>query len=148
MRMVPSSRKPGVVVLATRNAQSGLEMAFVKQHRYAAGAMLIELPRGFAKVSDRDAAASALREFSEETGYRATSMKVLGEVFPDSSIIESRVTVCWVQVEDPSPSTHRDGEVTDVLWLPETDVRQMVAAGELEDGFSLAALALWWAAAH
>lgn len=145
MRLAPTSGKPGVVVLAIRNGEKGREIAFVTQYRYAADSSMLELPRGFAESSDVDVLMSAAREFSEETGLSVGDVKVVGQVFPDSSIIAVRVAICVVEVERSLETGVRDGEVDDVLWIGEAQVRNMVLTGELTDGFSLAALAHLWA---
>jgi ADP-ribose pyrophosphatase len=145
LRLVPAASQPGVVILAVRNGAKEPEIAFVKQNRYAVDALMLELPRGFAEPEDTNPSMSASREFAEETGLTASCVTVLGEVRPDSAIIASHAVVCLVEPDAAAQEMSRDGEVFDVFWVKASVVRSMVASGQITDGFSLAALAYWWA---
>ena len=53
-------------------------IVLVQQYRHAARRALWEIPAG--RAEEEDARAGALRELQEETGYRASSMRLLGSM--------------------------------------------------------------------
>lgn len=130
----------GAVALAIRSGQSP-EILFVRQIRIIPGVTLWELPRGMAEPTDVDLVATARREFTEETGIATTGGRQLGVIYPDSGLLGSKVGVVMVEASE-EPGSERDGEVEEVAWLPIADVHSRIAAGEIADGISLAALSL------
>ncbi len=54
-----------------------MELIMVKQYRHTLDTIEYELPAGHAEISDKSILHSAKREFLEETGYRAKTMKHL-----------------------------------------------------------------------
>lgn len=64
---------PGAVAIV---AVDGSELILVRQHRYAAGRELMEIPAGTLEPGE-DPDACAVRELQEETGYAAKSWRRL-----------------------------------------------------------------------
>ncbi|NJA56976.1 NUDIX hydrolase [Streptomyces sp. NEAU-H3] len=127
---------PGVVVLPVRGDDIGL----VRTYRYPLGAWQWGLPRGLAQ--DADPLETARAELLEEMGARAAGLRLLGHMTPDSGLLTSRVAVVRAEVT-AAPEPVRDlTEVAETRWLPHTRLREWIAKGHLEDGMTLAALAL------
>ncbi|MDX3071845.1 NUDIX hydrolase [Streptomyces sp. NPDC088354] len=128
--------RTGVVVLALR----GQDVLMVRQWRPAVGRWAWELPRGFGET---DPAADALRELAEETGLVGTSATVLARMDVDSGMLENEVAVVEVAVPADAvlvPGAAGDGEVEGARWWSRAEIAAAVRAGELRDGFTLAAL--------
>lgn len=139
-RVVVNRGVPGVVVLA-RLAGS---LAFVRVRRPAVGRALYELPRGF---GTGDPGADASREFWEETGHEALSTVKLGEFVLDSGLVPTPIWVFLIESRpaDQGPTIPDRDEVDELAWVPEAEVGLLVARGEISDGITLAALAMWQA---
>jgi 8-oxo-dGTP pyrophosphatase MutT (NUDIX family) len=137
VRVEPAGGGPGAVILPVHDGRVGLVQVF----RYALGAWQWALPRGFAH--DADPLVTARAELAEETGVREARLHVLGYVTPDSGLQSHRVAVVLAEVAGPPPDgPPPDDEARAVRWptLGELDVE--IAEGRVEDGFTLAALAL------
>jgi ADP-ribose pyrophosphatase len=131
--------RTGVVILARR----GDDVLMVRQWRPAVGRWAWELPRGFGET---DPAADALRELAEETGLAGSAATVVARLDVDSGMLESQVAVVEVTVARdavPRPGAAGEGEVADARWWSPRDIAEAVRAGELRDGFTLAALGAW-----
>lgn len=141
LRLEATSNKPGVVVLAVRG-RDDQEILMVRQWRYAQNASMWELPRGFGEESDSTPAEAAVRELLEETGLTASSFQVLGSMAADSSILAGKVVVVLVTISADTPHAETDGETDASAWVPLQEVAEMITSGELQDGFTLSALAM------
>lgn len=114
----------------------------VRQHRYAAGRSLLELPAG---TLDRDETpdACAARELEEETGFRPGRIERLGGFFVSPGYCTEYIQVYLATNLQPGRAGGDDDEDIRALSLPLTEVLRLVEAGELEDAKSLAALFLY-----
>ncbi|MFP3461301.1 NUDIX hydrolase [Arthrobacter globiformis] len=125
-----------VVLIPLNEGRIGL----VRTFRYALRKLELGLPRGFSQgVSIED---TARRELREELGVDAIKLNVLGYLTPDSGIQSARVAVVEAPVVGIEGEPEDSVEVESVHWLPESRVEEMIRAGEIEDGFTIAALAL------
>ena len=111
----------------------------VRVPRPMVGRVLWELPRGQGELSDSDVIETAGRELLEETGHVLADARDLGEVYADTGLSADRTHVV---AGSASADAVGAGEF-DVAWLSGDRIAQRVAAGELRDGLSLAALAVW-----
>lgn len=115
----------------------------VRQYRRAIDKTLWELPRGMADASDADLVATARREVREETRIELGEGELLGYTYPDSGVLASEVAVVALSVTgETKPTFPADGEVEDYRWATRDELKGLVAAGELADSLSLAALAM------
>lgn len=134
----------GVVILA----MSENHMVFVESYRVATDALLLELPRGGVDVADGDGAwgveVAARRELREEAAVEGGAARILGSYVVDSTIYPAVASA--VQINDcHDTDAVRDGEVERVVWIPVTEISNLVADGTLRDAHTLSALALWTA---
>ncbi|MFF3242406.1 NUDIX hydrolase [Streptomyces sp. NPDC002870] len=128
--------RTGVVVLARR----GDDILMVRQWRPAVGRWAWELPRGFGET---DPVSDALRELAEEAGLAGSAGAVVAYLDVDSGMLENEVAVVEVMVPADAPlrpDSVGDGEVADARWWSPDDIAKAIRAGELRDGFTLAAL--------
>lgn len=133
---------PGVVVIPRRGGSLGL----VRTFRYPIGAWEWALPRGFAHAADP--VVSGRAELAEEMGLGADSVEVIGELFPNSGLLEDRCVVLLVEVAPGEGRPTDRVEVHGTRWLTMEQVAAEVRHGQIVDGFTVAALGLLWARAR
>lgn len=149
MRVVSRTQLEGgtsVVVLATiENPSLGDKgsIVLVEQERHALGDIEIELPRGFGEsgVSGEE---KALRELLEETGYVGDHARFLGTTCSDSGLTDASVSYYHVPVvrrTEPRPEME-EAIIGTRLATPE-EMWSAFRSGDIRDGFTLQALALY-----
>jgi 8-oxo-dGTP pyrophosphatase MutT (NUDIX family) len=116
------------------------EVLLVRQYRYTIGRESLEVPAGGCDGEDPERAAA--RELLEETGYRATSLTRLGEVFSLNGVSDAPGHVFLARgltrVTD-GPQFVEEG-IAEVVAVPWAELLGMVARSEIHDGETLAAL--------
>ncbi|WP_346799125.1 NUDIX hydrolase [Halomonas sp. Bachu 37] len=124
----------------------GERVLLERQRPAQKGVTTWEIPRGYAERGE-DALACARRELAEETGLHAreSHMYSLGWVRPNTAILTSCVTLFIATLPADTPCHARDAEALDFHWLAVKDIPQCLASGRLEDGFTLAGMALFMA---
>jgi ADP-ribose pyrophosphatase len=114
---------------------------FVRQYRHAAGRELLELPAGTRNPGEIPEACAG-RELREEIGLRADRMTAIGGFFlaPGYATEYMHVFLAEQLSADPLPAD-ADEELFPEK-LPVTEVHKLLEAGAIEDGKTIAALAL------
>jgi len=115
---------------------------WVKQHRWAAQRMMLELPAGTLEPEESPEA-TARRELVEETGFAAATWRALGGFFSAPGFCEEYLH-CYLAT-DLTPE-HADGdedEDIEVVPLSFDESLALVDRGEIEDAKSLAAILLY-----
>lgn len=138
-RVVSGEGKPGVVIMPL----AGELTALVRTWRYAVRDWEWGFPRGYAHGDDPEQ--SARIELAEEIGADPLELTLLGRTWPDSAHLEVSVYVFAARM-DPGAvnSAPADAEeVAEIRWLPVRDLPALIAAGEIRDGFTLAAFGFW-----
>ncbi len=117
-------------------------VVFVRQFRYAAGRVLLELPAG--KIDPGEAPEqTARRELEEETGLRAEVMQDLGSFFTTPGFTDERLHAFLARgLVRVGGAGGEDDESIEVVALAPPQIARAVAAGELEDAKSLATFLL------
>ena len=137
----PSSKNGAVVLVETHDSY-----IFVIIPRIAHGnEEQIEAPRGYGQ-DEQSSLETAMRELYEETGYLVGSSQLekLGTVKPNSAILASEVDVYLAQVNEGQRVKGCDSEVNGIISVAKSDIRGMIARGEITDSFTLSAFALLW----
>jgi ADP-ribose pyrophosphatase len=113
----------------------------IDQYRPAVEHMLLELPAGTIELNE-DPQVCALRELREEIGMTSDSLKKIGGFYiaPGYSNEYMHVFLATDLREDPLEQDV--GEFIQVKKYPVEEVYQMVAQGNIQDGKTVAALAL------
>jgi ADP-ribose pyrophosphatase len=124
---------PSVVLVVV----DGDELVLVRQPRPGAGGAVLELPAGMLEAGET-ALAAADRELAEECGLAVSGWTELGSFWAAPAYSTEWVTVLAGAVSDTAHGIADEDEQIEVVRLPTADV-----AAALEDGGSLAALALW-----
>jgi len=115
----------------------------VRQHRYAAGEVLLELPAGKLDPGE-DPETCARREVAEETGYTAERAVPLGSFFVSPGYSDELIhafLLTGLQRAAEHSETDPDEEL-EVLTFTLDELRGLVRSGGIRDSKSLTTLAL------
>lgn len=132
--------KSGVVVIPKR----GDEIALSKMYRYPIHSWSLEVPRGAIDLSE-EAEVAAMRELQEETGLLAKSCWILGNVYPDTGLIENAVKVFLATVGENRVSSEIESmeSIEPVIrWINIKDILSYIRNGEISCAITISALML------
>lgn len=134
--------RPGAVCVAFAKGQEGLDRILLGRHwRVAVSSWQWEFPRGMGEA-DEDARSTAVRELSEETGIvlSVTCARVVQTIHADTGMLHDEVGVVALDCdcEDMPRQTH-DYELSELYWVSVPVFEQMIGAGMIQDGLTLAA---------
>jgi 8-oxo-dGTP pyrophosphatase MutT (NUDIX family) len=125
-------------------AQDGDRFQLVEQFRYPLGVRRWEFPQGTAPDQEHlEPAELAVRELREETGLRASTMTVLGQldVAPGMSSQRGWVFLATGITEGEHEREHEEQDMHSE-WFARDQVERMIRDGEITDAQSIAAWAL------
>jgi ADP-ribose pyrophosphatase len=115
----------------------------VKQYRKAVESELLEVVAGILDPGE-DPETCARRELKEETGYDAASLQSLGVIYPAPGYSEEVLHMFFAELApERGPMRPDDDERLEVVWMSAETLESMIAAGEIRDGKTLAAWALY-----
>jgi ADP-ribose pyrophosphatase len=119
------------------------KLVLTRQYRFTVQGRLLEFPAGTLEVGE-DPVGTIEREIQEEVGYRAGTLKKLGEFFlaPGYSdeIIYTFLATDLELLENP-PQQDDDEDIETVLMTPE-EVEQAIYSGDLTDAKSICSFML------
>ena len=133
-------KHPGAVVMLAVDAEE--RILWIRQHRWAAGRELLELPAGTLEANE-EPAACARRELAEETGFAAAQWQALGGFYSAPGFCDEYLYAFAASNLTPQQADgDEDEDITlEPLTLEETLAR--VDAGDIVDAKSLATLMLY-----
>lgn len=135
VRMLSTVASPGAVVLPLTPAG---DVVLVEHYRHATRSWHWEVPRGMG-APGATGADNAVRELAEEIGAEVTELISLGRMHPDSGLIGDHVELFAARIDDfGSPETSEG--IRRIVPRPWPEVAEMVAAGEITCGFTIAVL--------
>jgi ADP-ribose pyrophosphatase len=134
-RIFPTQMTQGTAVLPVLPDGT---IVMVDHFRHATRSWHWEIPRGFGTIglSGKD---NAAQELSEEIGARVDQIHFLGEVYPDTGLLASSVLLYLARIDRIGSLDDHEG-IRRAEALPLAAIHQLVRAGLLRDGFTLAAL--------
>lgn len=113
----------------------------LRQYRHALRDYQLAFPRGFgeAGLTSRE---NLEKEIAEELGASVSSAEYLGKIAPDSGITGSLADVYSCRITRPVLKPGYEG-IRKLCLLSPVELRECIAQGEITDGFTLAAFALY-----
>ncbi|MEZ5229157.1 MAG: NUDIX hydrolase [Acidimicrobiales bacterium] len=149
-RMIPAERgnDDAVVAFAVTGDRDDLSVLLIEQFRHATGRYHLEVPRGAAQPG-MSLAQTAAAELSEETGYRANRVRLLGTTYTDTGILTQRMAIHLLTDLTYVGVVHEELElIRSVRAVPLDEVIRLAARGEITDGYLLQALAMFRAGSY
>lgn len=130
------------VVAVTENPDGVECLVLVRQFRQGAEEVTLELPGGLVDANE-DPAAAAARELTEETGYHAESLTLLGSTNPNPAFMTNTVYTFAAEGVDRRFAQELDAnEIVDVELVP---AREVIAMERPEfNGHAIMLAALAW----
>lgn len=118
----------------------GEKYAVLRSFRHVPRIECLEFPRGFAEkgLSPEE---NIRKELMEEMGGVVSHICHLGQTRADTGLSAGCVDVYLAELSQAQPQIGHEGN-RELLWLTEEELWQKIAAGEITDGFTLAALSL------
>jgi len=111
----------------------------VRQYRYPMRRMSLELPAGRMEPG-QSAMQTAARELEEETGYRASTLKLIAAFYPTPGFCQEKLFV-YLATELTQTRQNLDvDEEIELVRIPLIDAVNMVNVGEIDDAKTIIAL--------
>lgn len=121
---------PGAACVACLNADN--EVAVVRQYRYAAGRVLLELPAG--KLNEGESPREAAeRELYEETGLKPVDLLSLGSILPTPGYSTEVIYLFAARAAVKNEARPDEGEIIENNVMPLDTLVQMVYDGDITD---------------
>ena len=125
--------RAAVILAVDESGDDGPHLILVEQFRVPLGRACLELPAGLvgdeAGSEDEDAAAAAIRELEEETGYRAAHMRDLGEYYSSPGLVSESFTLFRAEgLTRTGAGGGHEGENITVHRAPLADIHGFLAA--------------------
>ena len=131
-------RHPGAVAVL---ALDGEAVLLVRQYRYCIGRELLEIPAGKLERGE-DPLAAAVRELSEETGCTCADLIPLGRYYGSAGCMDEGIHLYFGRISDKGSSHPDEDEFLTVERRTPAQLEALMAAGDLPDGKTMAALAI------
>lgn len=137
--VVEANASNGAAVLALIDDR---EFLLLRIRRAAHTGVQLEIPRGYGDPGETSRAC-ARRELAEETGYLAdeSQFSLLGQLKPNSAILASSIDLYLARINSHDQTGQRDDEAESLQRVSLTQLQQLLREGDIQDGFTLAALA-------
>jgi 8-oxo-dGTP pyrophosphatase MutT (NUDIX family) len=126
-----------VLILALTSQQ---EIVMVRQYRHGTEKVCLELPGGLVEPHDTSPELSAQRELLEETGYKASKVRLIGECYPQPAILSNR---CFFYLAENAVKMQQQnldaGEDIEIITMPLKEFQARIESKEIDHGMVLLA---------
>lgn len=130
-----------ITVIPWYRASDGKAMFIMEQQfRHGSATVTREFPAGLVEKGE-DPQDAALRELMEETGCKATAIKRIGNVNPNSAFMSNRANFFLAEKLEPVAGQNLDkNEQLDVLSVPVGEVLSDIGTGMYDNGIMMIAM--------
>lgn len=136
-RVVPSALKNGVVLFTVCKGK----FVLLRQFRHAIRKEQLCCPRGFGEP-EMSTIDNAKKELREELNAVVIDEPIeLGVITADSGLSSGSATVFLMKIEEYSAQSEEG--IREIVSITPEEMQQMVKSGEIDDGYTLAALTLY-----
>jgi 8-oxo-dGTP pyrophosphatase MutT (NUDIX family) len=119
------------------------KLVLVRQYRHGAREAGLEVPGGLHDRAGEQPEQGAARELAEESGYGGGELTLLGRLRPQPALFANRAWIYLARGVAPHAAPAPDpGEDLEVVLLDPREVPSRIAAGEISNAMTVAALAL------
>lgn len=119
------------------------DIVLLEQERHATGLVQIGIPRGFGRKG-LSGEANALRELREETGYIGEKATPLATVYVDNGMTGATVTFYHISaIGQQSAEPETEEAMVGTQLLSPHEAWQQILSGDIQDSFTIQALALF-----
>jgi ADP-ribose pyrophosphatase len=129
----------GAVAIVALDEQQ--RVVLVRQYRHAVRSLVVEVPAGKLDGAE-DPLEGAERELREETGFRAGRYERLGRFYPAPAWSTEFVHLYLATQLTPGPTQPEADEAIELLRVPLAETGELIQAGVIIDGKTMAALLL------
>jgi ADP-ribose pyrophosphatase len=133
-------RHPGSAVMIAVDAKD--RILLVKQFRLPAEKELWELPAGRIDPGESPLE-TARRELQEETGYAAKSWTPLVSFWASPGYVDEKMNLFLAEDLTAGEQHLMGDERIEIQWFESEKLRQMIRAGEIQDGKTMVGYLLW-----
>lgn len=116
------------------------KVVMVRQYRYAPDRVVLEIPAGKIDPGEKDPEETMIRELKEETGYRASKVKLIGRINPSVGYSEELIYIYLMEGLEAGAQEPDEDEALEVVLIPFEEIYERAERGELEDAKTIAAL--------
>lgn len=117
------------------------KMLMVEQYRKAAEQVVLEIPAGTREPGE-DPMITGIRELREETGYTAEKFSWLTSFYSSIGYSTEAIHLYLATGLSPGETDFDENEAIDIKEYPVSELKEMVLAGEIMDGKTVAAILL------
>lgn len=114
-------------------------IVMVKQFRYPANQVLLEIPAGkmdFGEMPEE----SAQRELAEETGYRSRNWTHLASIWTSPGFCNEQLHLYLAEDLEPGSTAKDEDEFVEVVTLTKAELETLLNSGEAVDGKTILAV--------
>lgn len=115
----------------------------INNYRYTIGQFLIELPAGTLEKGEAPMNAAG-RELLEETGYIASKLKALFNMYPSPGVLSEKMYIFTARDLKKSSQKLELGEQIELMPTKLEDAMAMVKNGDIQDAKTLATLTTYY----
>ena len=135
-------RHVGAVCVVPLTEQN--EVICVRQYRYPAAQITLEIPAGKLDSKQEDRREAALRELREETGVSCDKLTPLGAFYPAPAYSDELIDIYLAEGLSYGDTDPDEDEFIDTVRVPLEELVDMALRGELPDAKTqMAVLRVW-----
>ena len=116
------------------------EVVMVRQFRHGSEQVCLELPGGLVDPDDASPELTAKRELLEETGFKVSSIRLIGECYPQPAILSNRCVFYLAEGAVKAQQQNLDaGEDIEIMTIPLNQIQAKIENKEIDHGMVLLA---------